>query len=255
VRIHLVFALLISVLLSSAHAQVAALTFASGDFPPFNVDTKEGASGPFVDLIKLVCQRIQTDCVFENRFWRRAMAEVQDGDTLSGVFPFLHLPEREKDFYFIGPVVETTYTFYTGAGDAFQFHGGKDLTGYKIGVYGPSATSKILEQITSGGPPTTIVVEISNLVALKKLSAERYGAKGLVFINHDIAQYLISKEHIENLQATEDVQSQEFYIGLSRKSVSPEIETKFENTFAAMKQSGELNTILRKYGLTVDSKK
>jgi len=247
-RIHLVFALLISVFLASANAQNTTLTFASQDNPPFNQDQDGHAIGPFADIIKLVCQRIQTDCVIETLPWRRVAAEVNQG-RLSGQFPLVRYPEREQEFYLIGPVFYTYYAVYAGAGNTFQFHQAKDLEGYTIGVFGPSGTLKILERTTVGISPVKIEMEINNLTVLKKLSVGRYGPKGLGFINRDIAQYLISREHVANVHAVEEAQREGYYIGLSRKAVSADVAAKFTQALTAIKQSGEFAAILKKYGL------
>jgi len=70
-----------------------------------------------------------------------------------------------------------------------------------------------------------------------------------------VAQYLIAQEHIENVHLAGAVKVQEYYIGLSRKSVSPEVEARFSAALAALTQSGELVSILKKYGLEVASDK
>jgi len=222
VRIYLVFALLVSACFSSANAQNATLTFGSQDIPPFNQHKEGGASGPFADVIKAVCERIQTRCVILALPWRRGMAELNEG-RLSGIFPLVHFPEREQDFYLVGPVT--------------------------VGVYGPSGTSKIFERTIGGTPAITLEMELNNLTVLKKLSVGRYGQKGLGFVNCDVAQYLISQEHIANVHLAGDVQREGYYIGLSRKVVSAEVAAKFTQALTALKQSGELATILKNYGL------
>lgn len=247
-RIYLVFALLVSACFSSANAQNATLTFGSQDIPPFNQHKEGGASGPFADVIKAVCERIQTRCVILALPWRRGMAELNEG-RLSGIFPLVHFPEREQDFYLVGPVVETCYAIYARAVETRQFHEAKDLAGYTVGVYGPSGTSKIFERTIGGTPAITLEMELNNLTVLKKLSVGRYGQKGLGFVNCDVAQYLISQEHIANVHLAGDVQREGYYIGLSRKVVSAEVAAKFTQALTALKQSGELATILKNYGL------
>jgi len=248
VRIHLMFALLISIFLVSANAQNATLTFGSQEIPPFNQDQDGHAVGPFADIIKLICQSIQTDCVIETLPWRRVTAEVKQG-RLSGGFPLVRYPEREQDFYLIGPVFYTFYAVYAGAGDTFQFHQAKDLAGYTIGAFGPSGTLNILERTTAGISPVKIEMELNNLTVLKKLSVGRYGPKGLGFINRDVAQYLISREHIANVHVAGEARREGYYLGLSRKSVSADVAAQFTKALTAIKQSGELAMILTKYGL------
>jgi len=99
-------------------------------------------------------------------------------------------------------------------------------------------------------PSVNIEVELNNLTVLKKLSVGRYGAKGLGLINRDVAQYLIAQYHVENVHFAGDVQRGKYYIGLSRKSVSPEVVVRFGQALAELKQSGELAALLKKYKLT-----
>jgi len=247
-RVQFVFALLGSFLFASANAETVTLTFATQDFPPFNREIKGSAAGPFADIVRLICQRMQTDCTIETLPWRRVIGEAQQLE-LSGIFPMSRLPERESDYYFIGPILETNFTVYTLAGDTTEFREGKDFAGYTIGVYGPSGISKTLEQITAGIPSVKIVMELNHVTVLRKLSAGRYGAKGIGFIDRDGAQYLMSDEHITNVYAAGDIKIMDLYICLSRKLISPEIAARFETTFAALNNSGELAAILKKYGL------
>jgi len=254
VRTHLVAVLLMSAFFVSVNAQTTTLIFASQDFPPFNVEINGKASGPFVDIVNVVCRRIQINCIVETLPWRRGIAEVEEG-RLNGAFPLIRFPEREQFFYLLGPIANAVYAVYAGAGDTLQYHDAKDLLGYTIAAYGPSGTSLMLEQVTSGMPSVKRETEISNLTVLKKLSVGRYGSKGLGFLNRDVAQYLIAQEHIENVHLAGAVKVQEYYIGLSRKSVSPEVEARFSAALAALTQSGELVSILKKYGLEVASDK
>ena len=247
-RVRFVFALLLSLFLISASAETVSLTFATTDFPPFNRNEKGSAAGPFADIVRTICQRMKTRCTIEILPWRRTMAEVKH-EEIKGVFPISRLPDREQDYYFIGPILETSFTIYALAGKALSFHRAEDFSGYTIGVYGPSGISKTLEQITSGMPSVTILTELNHITVLKKLSAGRYGEKGIGFVDRDGAQYLIAQEHIANLQAVTDVRTMEFYIGLSRKSVSPEIAAGFMENLEALSASGELAAILGKYGL------
>jgi len=248
-RITPVFALLISLFLLSANAQTPTLVFVAPDFPPFNVDQHGGAAGPFADIVNAVCIRIHSDCRIKTLPWRRATAEVEEG-RLSGGFPLLRFPEREQIFYFMGPICDTDYAIVAGKDNTFEFHEPKDLSGHLIGVYGPSGTSHVLDRTISGVPSVNIEVELNNLTVLKKLSVGRYGAKGLGLINRDVAQYLIAQYHVENVHFAGDVQRGKYYIGLSRKSVSPEVVVRFGQALAELKQSGELAALLKKYKLT-----
>jgi len=239
---------MLSVILASANASAATLTLSTEDFPPFNHDEKGVATGPLAEIVGTVCRHMQTNCVIETLPWRRVMGEVNEGK-LDGAFPLVRLPEREQIFYFIGPVVETSYAIYANSGNTFQYLDAKDLNGYTIGVYGPSGTSAIVKQITSNIASVKLEMELDNLTVLKKLSVGRYGSKGVGFLNRNVAQYLISEGHIANVRFAGVVQRQEYYIGLSRKSVPPDLAAKFGEAFAALNQSGELATIIRKYGL------
>jgi len=248
VRVQFFFALLLSLMFASARAETATLTFSTQDFPPFSRENNGGAAGPFADIVRLICQRMQTNCVIVVLPWRRTLAEVKL-DQLDGVFPISRLPAREADYYFIGPILESSFTIYALTGSTIKFHDAKDFAGYTIGVYGPSGISATLEKMTSDLPSVKIVMEINHLTVLKKLSAGRYGLKGFGFIDRDGAQYLMSEEHISNVQAVADIKTMDFYIGLSRKSISPEMAAQFAENLAALRASGELAAILKKYGL------
>lgn len=246
-RRRLLLTLLVGACMTSAGAEPIQLRFGTMDYPPFNQDVKGQASGPFADVVEGICRHMDARCSIATLPWRRAIGEV-DYNGLSGAFPLLRLPERESRYYFVGPILQATYTIYAHSGNPSTFHTPSDFHGHTIAVYGPSGIEKTLRKMTAGMSDVHIEMEVDTLTVMKKLAAGRYGANGLAFLNRDVAQQLIARDHIAQVQAAGDIETVEYYIGLSRKAVTPDTAAAFDNALNAMKQSGELGAILKKDG-------
>ncbi|WP_082552003.1 ABC transporter substrate-binding protein [Massilia sp. Root351] len=241
-------AVLLSALLPAAALAAPPLTFVMQVFPPFN-DVKGGQPvGVFPEVLREVCAAMQTECKLEVYPWRRAYALAQSG-MADGILLLLKTPQREQIFHMGAPVIQSSYVLYAQQQNPMRYTGPADLAGYTIGAYGPSGTSYAATDLIQAIPDARLEVEMDNPTALRKLRLGRYGAKGAVFINLDLALHLMKQEGDAGLKQVGEVQKVEYYIGLSRKKMSVRQAELFHATLRQLQRDGTVAAIARKHGL------
>lgn len=229
-----------------AHAE--SMTFTMEHFPPFNADDNGTTVGPFPDIVRATCAALKIRCVIETYPWRRAYRLVEEGQ-VDGIFVLLRTPEREKDFYFCDPLVQTAYAVFANQASKFTYAAPKDLDGYTVGVYGPSGTSTAAEEIAKAVPGMKIVMEVDNPTVFRKLSGMRYGEKSAAVMNLDVGNYLLKRDQIAGIRAVGDIKRIEYTIGLSRKKVDEKQAEKFNMALRALIKNGTVKAIVEKYGM------
>ena len=244
----LLLAAMLAALLSAAAFAAPPLTFVMQVFPPFN-DVKDGQPvGVFPDVLRAVCAAMQTACKLDVYPWRRAYALAQGG-MADGILLLLKTPQREEIFYMGVPVIQSSYVLYAQQQNPLRYTGPADLAGYTIGAYGPSGTSYAATDLIQSIPDARLETEMDNPTALRKLRLGRYGAKGAVFINHDLALHLMKLEGDAGLKQVGEVQKVEYYIGLSRKKMPQQQADLFHATLRQLQRDGTVAAIAHKHGL------
>ncbi|WXL24902.1 transporter substrate-binding domain-containing protein [Ectopseudomonas mendocina] len=230
------------------YSLAAEVNFVTEEFPPFSYSRGAMASGAFPEIVMLVCQHLKWSCSIEVFPWRRALQLAEDGE-VDGIFTLIDSPARRASFYLTPMIAVSHYNFYTRRENDFIFTKPDDLKGAKIGVYGPSGTSYILEETLKDVDDIDISLITNNQRLLLMLSAGRFGKKGIVVLNNDVARHLIDHDRLYALRNAGYMASTSYAIGFSRKKVTPEIFTAFNDGLKRLKQSGEVAQILKRYAL------
>ncbi|SFN40162.1 polar amino acid transport system substrate-binding protein [Formivibrio citricus] len=234
-------------LLFYASAVAEPMLWVTEPFHPYSYKENSKVAGPFAEIVQAACDRLKVECTMEIMPWRRALYMAEEGQA-SGLFGVAKTPEREKSFFLSDPILETAYSFFALDSTRFRYQKIQDLNGYTIGVYGPSATSRALQN-SAQGQPVNIVIEVTNLTALKKLIGGRYGDNALVLINREVGLSLAKEEKITNLKLAGDLQPIVYVIGLSRKKVSERQARLFNDAIKELIKEGKVKTILNKHGM------
>lgn len=232
----------------SGAAPADPMTFTMEHFPPFNADEQGTAVGPLPDIVRATCTAMKIQCIFEIYPWRRAYRMVEEGKA-DGIFVLLRTPEREKDFYFSDPVIQTAYTLFANQSAKIAYSTPQDLNGYTLGVYGPSGTSITAEEIAKSAVDLRIVMEVDNPTVFRKLSGMRYGEKSVAVMNYDVGHYILKQEKISGIKAIGDIKRIDYTIGLSRKKVDEKQAEKFNAMLRTLIRNGTVKTIVEKYGM------
>lgn len=240
--------LLIFLIIQNTCVAEEPLTFVTEPFPPFNYEENEKIIGPSTEIVEAVCAEMEIECTISMMPWRRALILAKDGN-VNGIFSIAKRPEREEWAYFSLPLVSTGYGFFVQEDNQLNYNTPTDLEGYTIGVYSPSSTSKTLEGIASLIEDTTIVLEVKNETALKKLSVGRYGDKGAVFINKDVGNYLIKILGIKGLRYSGNQSEILYHVGFSKVSNPGNFVLTFNDHLIKLYNEGKLKEILKKYDM------
>ena len=219
------------------------LRFNTQDFAPFNYAIEGAVSGPAVDIIRAVCNDMQITCSFKLLSWRRAQEEVREGKA-NGMFVIGWNEERAKWLYFSPPILNTEYGFFVRNDNPLQFKDVSDVKGYRVGVYGPSNTSKSLEKIHAQVPDMTIDMRPDDEAGFKKLALGRVKA---VYSNRDVGNHLIAKLGLNNIRYAGMQRTLKYYIGFSQEHTEKTLVEQFNASFRNLYKRGEIQKILGRY--------
>lgn len=240
--------LVLTILFCSAAPAAESLHFVTEEFPPFSYSRGATASGAFPEIVNATCRTLNWQCSIEVLPWRRALQQAEEGEA-DGIFTVIQSPERQQAFFITLMLVTSGYDFYTLRSNTFRYTQPSDLRGRQVGVYGPSGTSFVLQESLKDTPDIEVKIVTSNQRLLLMLNAGRFGAQGVVLLNHDVAHHLIEHEYLYALRPAGHLASISYGIGFSRKKVSAERFQAFNQGLNTLRNSGQLATILQRYGL------
>ncbi|OZG73819.1 hypothetical protein BTA51_08410 [Hahella sp. CCB-MM4] len=240
-------ALTISIfLISSATQGMDQLTFTTQDFGPFHMDSPAGVRGPVVDIVNKACDEQAINCRIQLFPWRRTLQLAQDG-AVNGLFVVGRNPERESWLYFSGPIVATEYGFFVPLSDQKNYQRLEDFANFRVGVYGPSNTSRALSQIAQSLGSLTLEMAADDLDGFRKLNANRIQA---VYSNKSVGIYTSSQLALTNVRYAYSDRKLLYYIGFVKSSTPKQLVNRFNEALASMYLRGELQDILLRQGLT-----
>jgi polar amino acid transport system substrate-binding protein len=225
-----------------------AMHFVMEPFPPFVTDEKGKPEGPFPEVVLAVCASIKVQCKLSIFPWRRAYAMAEKG-LVDGIFVLIRSSERDREFYFTAPVLQTAYGVFVRQDSKLVYAAPADLNGYTVAAYGPSGTSTALEEVARQVPNCRIEIEVDNSSVIRKLSAGRYGELSAAVINRDVGLYLLAREHVSGVRIAGEIKKIDYAIGLSRKKVPPAQAEQFNAALRELIRNGTVRTIVEKFKL------
>jgi polar amino acid transport system substrate-binding protein len=226
--------------------ETGSMNFVMQSFPPFAFEQDGKIQGPFPELVLAVCKAMNTSCNLTVYPWRRALRLAENG-AVDGILVVQKLSERENSFYLTEPLIRSSYGLYVAENSDLQNLSSMQLPGYTIAAYGPSATSLAATETLKSSAAAEFVIEIDNLTVLKKLAAQRYGAKGAAVVNVDVANYLIRQDKLTHIRLVGEIRQIEYVIGLSRRSVSALQAQRFDAALHRLMEDGTVKAIADKY--------
>lgn len=227
--------------------------FVTQHFPPY-VHVHEGVvTGAVPDLITEICLALKQPCQIVGLPWRRAQQMMGQG-LVEGIFVVAETTQRRQDYHLTPLHLTARHSFYALREDTLRYRTPDDLQHRTVGVYGPSGTLNTLQELV-GERPVSISVELDNLVALRKLASGRYGQDGLALVNEAVASQLIEQHRFHNLRHAGVAKHIDYYIGLSRRRLSPEMRLRFEQEIERRCRSGQLEKHFQRYHLQITIQK
>ncbi|MDR7268445.1 polar amino acid transport system substrate-binding protein [Pelomonas saccharophila] len=233
--------------LSAGAEPLRHVEFGTQLFPPYVVELQERASGPMVDVLNAACRSLGWNCNARIYPWRRAV-DLMERAEIDGLFPLLDVPARHERMWMSVPVVDGRYVFFSRRGVDFAYRGPESLAGHEIGVFGPSGTSMTLQDLAAGAQ-AKVRLERDNLVALKMLAAGRYGERGLVFANEQVALWLLASNAMTGLQSSGGAKDIYYVFGLTRRRVSAADSAAFDEALKELCRTGQTAELVKPYGV------
>ena len=228
--------------------QCTGQRFNTQDFPPFTYLIDGAVSGPAVEVINQVCASAGIQCSFRLIVWSRAQKEVESG-AADALFLIGWNEEREKWLHYSPPFVETSYGFFVRSDDPVQYRTLPDVSGFTVGVYGPSNTSKSLEgiredMVRENLQPISIDMRPDDESGFHKLSLGRVQA---VYSNYDVGMAMIAKLGLGNIRYAGAHKSLKYYVGFAKDRVDETLVERFNQAFGELHRNGTVGQVLAHY--------
>lgn len=233
---------LLGLLLTSVVGAVE-LKFNTQDFAPFNYTVDGVVKGPAAEIIRKVCDEMQITCSFQLLGWRRAQEEVRLGKA-HGMFVIGWNQARSKWLYFSPPLLHTEYGFFVHQANPLQFKDVVDVKGYRVGVFGPSNTSRSLEKIKTQIQDLTIDMRPNDEDGFRKLALGRIDA---VFSNRDVGFSLLDKLKLKTIRYAGRQRRLKYFIGFSKQFTDKDVVDRFNQTLLELYRRGTAQAILKSY--------
>jgi polar amino acid transport system substrate-binding protein len=240
----ILFGVMVVLVLTNA-AQAVELKIHTQDFAPFTYAIDGVVSGPAAELIRKICDEMQITCSFNLLAWKRAQEEVRLGKA-HGMFVIGWNAARAEWLHFTPPILYTEYGFFVRNDNPLQFKDVNDVKGYRVGVFGPSNTSKSLENIKAQVEDLTIDMRPNDEAGFKKLSVGRIDA---VFSNRDVGHALIAKLKLTNIRYAGIQRRLKYYIGFSQAHTDKKLVDQFNATLVDLYRRGVAQAILKTYNM------
>ena len=239
-------ALLLSLCLCGP-VQADELIFNTQDFAPFSFMSDDEVSGPAANIITTVCAAEKLECSFKLLPWKRAQAEVREGQA-NAMFVIGRNAEREEWLYFSPAIITTEYGFFVQDSNDLEFADVEDVRGYTVGVYGPSNTSRSLEKIRDELGDLTIEMKGDDESGFRKLSLGRVDA---VFSNSDVGKTMMARLGLENIRYAGAQRSLDYYIGFSKAHNDEAIVERFNAQLSKLIDDGTITEILSAHDMVL----
>lgn len=221
-------------------------------FPPFQRKHNSSIQGPFVEIMRMVCQEARLSCHIRMGAFKDIYQDVLNGRA-DIIFSFLLEADRERSeqFQLSDSIVKTSYCFFTTSTSNWQWSGDpKELEGRTIGVYGPSGTSIVAQRTIAGNPSTKLVIDESNLKVMQNLVVGKYGQNASVVINKDVGLDLLKTGNIYGPKPAGDIEATTFGFGFSKRSSNAHLAPRMFDALRTLQAQRKIQPILREYGLT-----
>ena len=244
--------LIIVVFILSQSVESREYYFIGQDYEPFNWIEDGKLRGGMVDIVRSACEKMKVKCRFDILPMKRVTMKLEEGST-DGVLSLIKNPDREKYSTLSVTIIKSSMSLHAIKGVYDKQLKLSDLKGVTVGVTSSSSAAKLVEGLKEQLGSLNIVYEVSLANTIKKLSAKRYGPRGLGMANEDVAAGFMKKEGIKNVESVYDVETGRFGVAFSKKKIDEKFIEDFNKTIIAMKKSGEIKKLLQPYGLEIDN--
>lgn len=244
------YAPIVLALVISTPAIAKDLSFVGQDYPPFNWLEGGEVKGGMFEVMRSACEKLKHNCKFGIVPLARGIAMLQDG-TADGVMSLIPNAERGTYSNFLPTIVVSPIAYFGAKGKVPKVASLKEMEGWSVGAVRASSSLKIATENQKLTKNMTIIEEVNNETLVKKLQGGRYGEKGAIIGGEAVLEFEAKKTKME-LELVLAGEAQKFTTAFSKKSVDAQTLADFTKTIDDMKKSGEVKTLLAKFGLKTE---
>jgi len=226
----------ISFLLIVAFANAEEIVI-TGNLPPYSYMENDQHKGVAADIVKEIINRIGHNHPPIIYPWPRALKKSKVSDNII-IFPLGRIPAREKEYLWVGPIVNDHVVFYNRANDKKEYSSLDDLKNETIGVLRGAPPEIKLKKLGFTGLDS-VTNEQTNL---RKLEANRINSW---FVADLIGQHTIrqQKKKMSDYRVSFVAGDLIFYIGMSLNM--KDLAQKWQKILDSMKADGTYAKILK----------
>lgn len=225
------------------------LRLATLEYPPYIINTTQGASGLTVEIVRSVFARMHQPVAIEFFPISRGQSMLRDG-SVDGFFSIKKTPEREKSYLFPQqPLMRQDYVFFVRKHSRWHFSGHlPDLAQARIGIVHNTSYGQRFDLAAKDGVFRRLDATSSHEMNFRKLLAGRIDIiicsrlVGVYYLNAmgQASQVSISGPVVETAVS---------YIAFSRKKKFQALSRRFDQTIEAMERDGSIDKLINAYQL------
>ena len=241
---------IVCILVSASPAWSDEISIAADEWSPYCGKPESEYPGYGIEIAHQIFSAAGHTVVYQIMPWKRAITDTRAGklNAIIGAYK-----EEAPDFIF--PEEEfgiAKYAFYTQKGNTWRYYGLASLQGIRIGLIRGYSYGEELDALFMQGALNVQYVSGSDPIAqnIKKLLAQRID---VAIANENVFTFKAKQMGVFDMISTagDPGVSGNLYIGFSPIiAASGEYAQIFTKGMRELKQSGELDIILGKYGLT-----
>jgi polar amino acid transport system substrate-binding protein len=240
-------ALMLLCLVLSGQSYCRTIRLATLEYPPYEFQGAEDASGIAVELIKEAFTRIDQPYTIQFLPWGRAIREVRNG-RIDGIFTIYKTPEREQFMSYSDEVlINQSISLFALKSNKIHYSGRiNSLAAYRIGVMRKVSYGAQIDEALNNGVFENIVTTDTGIKNFKLLLADRVD---LVISNRLGGMEIIKQLGIEDLVYQVPSYSYEIpsYIAFSKLSPLSSIKGQLDGALRQMKEDGTYKKIISEY--------
>ncbi|WP_177187867.1 substrate-binding periplasmic protein [Formivibrio citricus] len=225
------------------------MILATQEYPPYIINTDQGAQGLAVDIVRTAFSRIGQPVKFEFYPFARGLNMVLNGEA-DGFFSIKKTPERESSLLFPKKaLINQDYVFFVRKDSKWRFNGSLDsLADARIGVVHATSYGNRFDSAVQAGRFKKLDPASNNTMTFRKLLAGRVDAV--------ICSRLVGLYYLRMLNGLNDVEvsgppieTTVSYMVFSRHKDYASLSRHFDQAMESMERDGTLEKMFATHQL------
>ena len=224
-----------------AQAEAARrLNIVTSHLPPLVMEngTQPGA---LMELVQLLCERLQTETEIDFVPWQRAIF-LASKMPATAIFPLTRNAEREKHFRWLAPLYEEHYVFLARHGADFDLKRPKEMRSKRIALLRGAGQAAIMRELGYTNLVESTSIDEVHRFLLGGMADAAFGERNIIRAS------LRSRGEVKDFQQSAPVRTTTAWLAGSLDFTKKEAE-RYQRAMAGMQADGSVARILKRYGL------